>query len=73
MENTMNRTTLKIEGMTCGHCVASVKQALLELDGVKVENVAVGTATVEHDPAVVSADQIAEAVGEAGYRATPAR
>ena len=67
----MNRTTLKIEGMTCGHCVASVKQALLELDGVKVENVAVGTATVEYDPAVASADQIAEAIGDAGYRATP--
>ena len=68
----MNRTTLKIEGMTCGHCVASVKEALLDLEGVKVESVAVGTATVEYDPAVSSVDQIAEAVGDAGYRATPA-
>ena len=68
----MNRTVLKIEGMTCGHCVASVKQTLQELDGVKVESVTVGSATVEHDPAVASAEQIAEAVGDAGYRATPA-
>ena len=67
----MNRTTLKIEGMSCGHCVASVKQALLDLDGVKVESVAVGTATVEYDPAVATVEQIAEAVGDSGYRATP--
>ena len=67
----MNRTTLKIEGMTCGHCVASVKQTLQELEGVKVESVAVGTATVEYDPAVATVEQIAEAVGDSGYRATP--
>ncbi len=26
--------TLKIEGMTCGHCVASVESALLSVPGV---------------------------------------
>ena len=67
----MNRTTLKIEGMTCGHCVASVRQTLQELDGVTVESVAVGSATVEYDPALASVEQIAEAVGDAGYPATP--
>ena len=66
----MNRTTLKIEGMTCGHCVASVKQTLQELDGVTVETVAVGTATVQYDPTLASVEQIAEAVGDAGYPAT---
>ena len=67
----MNRTTLKIEGMTCGHCVASVKQTLQGLDGVMVETVAVGTATVQYDPTLASVEQIAEAVGDAGYPATP--
>ena len=41
-----NRTTLSITGMTCGHCVMSVKRALGELEGVTVEQVAIGSATV---------------------------
>ena len=68
----MSRTTLKIDGMSCGHCVAGVKKALEGLDGVTVENVAVGTATVAYDPALASPDKIAGAVTDAGYTATPA-
>lgn len=67
----MTRTTLKIDGMSCGHCVASVKKALERLDGVTVEHVAVGAATVAYDPDLASPAQIAEAVGDAGYTATP--
>lgn len=65
----MNRTTLKIDGMSCGHCVMSVKKALESLDGVKIENVSVGSAAVEYDPAVASPEQIVEAVSDAGYKA----
>ncbi|HSU94537.1 MAG TPA: cation transporter [Gemmatimonadaceae bacterium] len=68
----MTRTTLKIDGMSCGHCVTAVKKALLDLDGVTVESVAVGTATVQYDPAVASPEKIAEAIGDAGYRAAAA-
>lgn len=68
----MNRTTLKIKGMTCGHCVASVKKSLETVPGVTVEKVAVGTATLDYDPAVASIDQITEAVSDAGYPAAPA-
>ena len=68
----MSRTTLKIDGMSCGHCVASVKKALEGLDGVKVEQVAIGTATVEYDPARATPERIAEAVNDAGYEAAPA-
>ena len=69
----MNRTTLKIEGMTCGHCVHAVRKALEGLQGVKVENVSVGTASVEYDPALASVTGIAEAVSDAGYAASEAR
>jgi len=65
----MNRTTLKIDGMSCGHCIMSVKKALEGLDGVKIENVSVGSAAVEYDPAVASPAQIVEAVSDAGYKA----
>ena len=68
----MTRTTLKIDGMSCGHCVMSVKKALDGLEGVSVENVAVGSATVAYDPAISSAEKIADAISDAGYRAAPA-
>jgi len=68
----MTRTTLKIDGMSCGHCVMSVKKALDGLEGVTVENVAVGSATVAYDPAISSAEKIADAISDAGYRAAPA-
>ena len=68
----MTRTTLKIEGMSCGHCVASVRKTLERLEGVRVETVAVGNATVDYDPAVASPEQIADAVSDAGYTAAPA-
>lgn len=63
----MNRTTLKIDGMSCGHCVMTVKNALESLDGVIVESVAVGSAAVQYDPAVASARQIVDVVRGAGY------
>jgi copper chaperone len=65
----MTRTTLGIDGMSCGHCVASVKKALAALDGVTVENVAIGSATVAYDPSVVSPEKIADAISDAGYTA----
>ena len=37
----MDRMTMKIGGMSCGHCVSSVDKALKKLDGVQVESVAI--------------------------------
>ena len=63
----MERVTMKIEGMSCGHCVASVKNALNALEGVDVEQVAIGQAVINHDPAVTSTEAIAQAVEDEGY------
>ncbi|HRT82311.1 MAG TPA: cation transporter, partial [Oscillospiraceae bacterium] len=30
----MEKTVIKVEGMSCGHCVKAVEGALNELDGV---------------------------------------
>ncbi len=65
------RTTYNVNGMTCGHCVAAVKQELEALDGVstvEVELVAGGTSpvTVTADQALDD-EQVRAAVGEAGY------
>ena len=65
----MERIALKIEGMTCGHCVSSVDRALKSLPGVRVEQVEVGSAVVAYDPAAVKPEQIEEAISEEGYGA----
>lgn len=63
----MERVTLKIDGMTCGHCVAQVTKALKEVDGVNVEQVKVGTATVSFDTDSTSAERITQAIEDQGY------
>ena len=65
----MERVTLSIDGMSCGHCVGQVKSALLGVAGVTVENVSVGSAEVAYDAAQVGPDAIAKAISEAGYDA----
>lgn len=69
----MERVTLAIDGMSCGHCVKSVEQALKGLDGVAVEQVAIGTATISYDPATTSVDRLRDAVEDEGYQVTGTR
>ncbi|HEV8045370.1 MAG TPA: cation transporter [Rubrobacter sp.] len=60
---------LKVQGMTCGHCELSVKEALDELDGVERAEAdrATGDVKVAYDEGEVSAEQFREAIEEAGY------
>jgi Cu+-exporting ATPase len=64
------RLELPIAGMTCASCANRVERKLNELDGVDASvNYATERATVAFDPAVVPAEQLVEAVEEAGYQA----
>ena len=65
----MKNLELEIEGMSCGHCVAAVSEALKELPGVNVENVRIGAAQLTYEPERVSPDEIVLAVEDAGYSA----
>ena len=65
--NSMERMTMKIDGMTCGHCVSAVDKALRKVDGVSVEKVDIGSATVSFDSNEVSEARISEAVSDQGY------
>ena len=67
----MERTTLRIDGMSCEHCVRAVRSALEAVPGVTVRSVAVGTATVEYDARETPFDRILDAVNDEGYAATP--
>ena len=69
----MQKTTLEIGGMSCGHCVAAVRKALEKVPGVKVDDVQIGRATVEYDPTTVQDTALREAVDDAGYEVVAAR
>ena len=62
------KTILKIEGMTCAHCVQHTKKALESVAGVKSADVSLQgkSAAVEHGDEV-SLASLKAAVEEAGY------
>lgn len=66
----MDKLTLAINGMSCGHCVSRVKQTLAALPAVQVKDVAIGSASVAYDASATTPEQIAAAVSAAGYPAT---
>lgn len=66
----MQTLTLQVEGMSCGHCLNAVNQALGRLPGVTIESVRIGRAELSFDPGVTTPAQIREAVEEAGYAAS---
>ncbi|MEO6445323.1 MAG: cation transporter [Gemmatimonadaceae bacterium] len=68
----MQRLTLNIDGMTCGHCVSMVMKALKAQDGVVIEQVKIGQATVTFDPARANAQAIVDAIADEGYVAAAA-
>jgi copper chaperone len=65
----MEKLSLSISGMSCGHCVSRVTKALQSLDGVAVEGVMVGTATLSYDPERVTPQGIRGAVDDLGFLA----
>ena len=64
------RAHLKVEGMTCGHCVMRVEKALNSLEGVKKVNVSLEKqeADVIYDEKKLNPDELEKAVTEAGYK-----
>ena len=63
----MERVTFALSGMTCGHCVASVTKALKNIDGVRLEKVAMNEVTVDIDSGRTSKDEIAKTLDDVGY------
>ena len=67
----MEHLNLKIDGMSCGHCVARVEKTLSKLDGVAVRKVDIGSAEVMYDPSRTPFERIRQALDDAGYEARP--
>ena len=68
----MKKLKLEVSGMSCGHCVLAVREALDSVPGVKVEQVQVGSATVSFDENKTSVGDLVDAVYSAGYEANEA-
>ena len=67
----MQKTKLKIGGMSCEHCVKTVKDALTALEGVqRVKiNLRKGEAVVRFDELSVNPVNLKDAITEAGFEA----
>ncbi len=65
----MEKVTLNVEGMSCGHCVKAVETSVGALNGVSsvkvdLENKKVDVEFIEAD---VTVDDIKEAIDDQGY------
>jgi copper chaperone len=68
----MEKLTLKVEGMVCGHCEIAVADAVRKLPGIKKVKASKRKkqAVVEYDPEQTTPGQIAAAINATGYQAT---
>ncbi|WP_019244143.1 MULTISPECIES: copper chaperone CopZ [Bacillus] len=65
----MEKATLNVKGMSCGHCVKAVEGSVGELTGVQSVKVHLndGKVDVEFDSSVVTLEAIKETIDDQGY------
>lgn len=65
----MEKTTIRVEGMSCEHCVRAITKALSALPGVSGVSVDLKgkTVTADYDAGRVSLDTIKSEIEEQGY------
>ena len=64
-------TRLRIEGMSCQHCVRAVFTSLTPVPGITSADVSIGAAVVEHDGRA-TIEVLRDAIAESGYQVTVA-
>ena len=61
-------TTINIKGMSCGHCVSSVTNALNGIEGIENVNVDLGKGEATYDEkASVPLEKVKEAIAAIGF------
>ncbi|MBD3919095.1 copper chaperone CopZ [Paenibacillus sp. PR3] len=63
----MQSVTLKVQGMSCNHCVNSIEGAVKQLGANAKVDLSAGTVTVEFNESNITLDSIKEAIEEQGY------
>ena len=66
----MRQITFHVDGMSCGHCLNAINQALAAVPGVEIESVRIGRADVRYDEGRTDPDAIIRAIADAGYTAS---
>ena len=71
----MNNVTLKVEGMRCNGCAATIQALLERREGVRKVSAqfSPAEARVLYDPGTVSEDELVAVIEKAGYRITERR
>jgi copper chaperone len=66
---TMQKTTIKIQGMTCAGCVSSAKKVLEAVSGVISADVSLdqAQAIIQYDATKSSIEQFKQAIRDAGF------
>lgn len=64
----MKRQMIMLENLNCPNCAAKMERTAQKLPGMKTAKVSFGTGslTVEYDPAVLTEEQIREAIRQSG-------
>jgi len=68
----MRQITLHITGMSCGHCLHAVTQALGSKPGVRLDSLRMGRAVVSYDERSTDPAAIEGMIADAGYTAVAA-
>jgi copper chaperone len=63
----MKTKLLEIQGMSCGHCVMTIKKELSKLNGIVIEDVQIGKAHIQVDEVNITEAQLKEQIEHAGY------
>jgi copper ion binding protein len=60
---------LNVEGITCDHCVKTVKEAIIKIDGILSIEVDIEKkqVTVVFDEKIAKSQDVVEAIGEVGF------
>ena len=70
MNMNMTRKEIRIEEMTCDHCVMAVRKELAKVPDLHTINVRIGSAYLVVDELKVNISDINAAIEEAGYKVT---
>lgn len=63
----MKQEKLKIEGMSCQHCIIALQKELSNLN-LLVKDIQIGWAEIEYDESKVTFSEINNAVNNAGFK-----
>ena len=64
----MHEQEIRVEGMTCQHCVMSVQKALDGVAGIKVQVVRIGAVVYSTDDIERAETRVRAAITAAGYK-----